>query len=1578
MKKLLNKILVLTLALTVAFATVGCGGGNDDSGNSGDGSPNTSVVQPLEPSITMTPSLSLILGETMSANVSAKNCDGDVNYTSDNENVAIFKNGSITAVGEGTTTVTASYGTATASCSVIVSYGNYRPSLQLNSNLSNSTTIGYEKTYDILPYVSFNKAVYEDATFEYEVEDNSIISVSNDGIITGLKTGSTKLTINTTWRDFTSKENVEDAIQTDSLSATYNVTVRDNVAFYDNDLVLSAKTINTPASFQTEYNNVYQIKPTVIVNDGAPVTLTSDNVTIKSVAGVSGDDYYEWNPDTLTLTANEMGSVIVEVKYEYGQNEYNDNYKINFERPAKTLEETVELFSAKVGTYKVKVPGGYENKNLEFAAWGRDVDLVDAYQNGNSLMIEGDAIIGVEVNHDTTTDTVIVLGTTTEIYEIPVNAAMYFISEALEVKDALQRIDDPVVETGYHLLLNDIDMEGVVIDNRIHGYNAEVYSLYDSNGNLVTSRPRDIMFNGVFDGNGYVIYNATTELVTKTNTLYTSYDPFTGNVFGVKHKNVQAYGLFHIIGSSAVIKDVAFVNLKGLGTEANTYGLVAPLTWTLKGTVQNCYINVSRETPTTRGAFGVIDSSAFIKNTVIHFPMQAGYNFVDEAQIITKRDLNAWGYGSLGHNVGSALKYPSNYFGNYVISEAPLYFGTAGNTGILDDTTASGAIYYGENETELFYPYKAFDEIHGKVAHTVQSTEGEHKEEFGKVVKTGKTRVVSRFQRYDNYQALAESTYEGVAEFNRHYINNEFWVVSGNVPIWHSLTDVHNANFYATINNKEDLVIDCYDSQAFDVKLYGGSVENLVLTENSDLIEILEGNIIKGIKIGDGAVVNATFDFNGKQYSRTYTVNVADPFYFNDGADDFLAKTTVLEGEDLTLSVMINGTLIENATWSSTSTQVSITGNKLTGVKFTKDVIVKANFTYEGTDYERSFVLEVLDPFVENAVITIAGEVYDGETPVNVVIDGDKLALEIVSGTSEITSVSVNDPNGLISYEDGKLGGNLYGETTLEITFVIGGENHVTTVKAVTERQIQVVDTPVDFDSYAGVILSTVIDNSGVATATITYGDEDPFVLTTENGGIDVNGKLRTKVSSLDSLPGFPYISNKDFSESPVLNVEIGTNKKIYKFTNVTFWTSIIDDANEFKAALDIEYVLTGTTATTNFGFYKLANDIDMTGVKFAYTNAAAAFTNQNYEAGFAGQFDGCGYAIKNAQPGAYGLFGNLTIGGSNYPKVATVIENVAITNFKSEIISNGYSGYGAVLARYANCNARKIIIENIYVSYADDSPVNGIIGYVNKVNMNNILVDTDGNTVAPGSVLAGAEYGADIAGKAITFNQSATADGGALFANTRFFNPANVTTANINNVVTYGKAPVIYQWGYGVSYSNLWQYDTSKGWTMKNSGTLQPYLTIETYYGFAGNQEKGDIPMMTGMKDGFAALTKGKSSTSVAGYVCTTCGEVFSTTEGTCDTCKVALTKFSNLWTTPWSFTWKLLDIASHENTMENGTYKNGIYVLDGVSKYNNADEMSAAYTANNEVFASFTGEAGNGMWTVTEGVLTWKGAQA
>ena len=458
---------------------------------------------------------------------------------------------------------------------------------------------------------------------------------------------------------------------------------------------------------------------------------------------------------------------------------------------------------------------------------------------------------------------------------------------------------------------------------------------------------------------------------------------------------------------------------------------------------------------------------------------------------------------------------------------------------------------------------------------------------------------------------------------------------------------------------------------------------------------------------------------------------------------------------------------------------------------------------------------------------------------------------------------------------------------------------------------------------------------------------------------------------------------NTNNSNSQSMIVVVETESVDFHFNNVTYWTTLIHNESELKAALDMDYA----TTDHNFGLYKLANNVDMTGVTFNYNNITGKIPNQNQLFGFAGIFDGDGFAIKNASPGIYGLFGNTAYG--NVVTMVPHIKNVAITNFDGK--------GGPVIGRWNNTHdywSKKLTIENVYVSYADGAVPNGLYTQSAYAKYNNVLLDTVGNTkFEENYYLAGSEYGADVAGKAYNLNHSASTDSSTLSGGFRFWSgtekaPLNSFDTFITNVVSYGKTPVVYQNNTSGNYASFVNYDsTNAKWLIKNTGWSYDsslIINYEMFMGYANNETVGLFPKAVGVKEGFQNLGLTTTSSTV-GYICTTCYDTFSLTSGTCETCSaklgetVNLTYFGNIWSSPAILNWELVDVANYVNpytTQTTASYKgSGILKLDGVSKYNDATEMVNAYNQDNNAFKSFTDVKVDGkqLWKVVNGVLLW-----
>lgn len=120
--------------------------------------------------------------------------------------------------------------------------------------------------------------------------------------------------------------------------------------------------------------------------------------------------------------------------------------------------------------------------------------------------------------------------------------------------------------------------------------------------------------------------------------------------------------------------------------------------------------------------------------------------------------------------------------------------------------------------------------------------------------------------------------------------------------------------------------------------------------------------------------------------------------------------------------------------------------------------------------------------------------------------------------------------------------------------------------------------------------------------------------------------------------------------------------------------TSVLASASEKTESIEIKTAKELMNMKSD-GVYHLANDIDLSGVKWRSIS------------GFSGTFDGNGYEIKNLKSSTYGLFSTL--------KSNAVVKNVKLTNV--EIMSK-FKTVGAVAALIKS-GSENVEIDNCFVS---------------------------------------------------------------------------------------------------------------------------------------------------------------------------------------------------------------------------------------------------------------------------------------
>ncbi len=164
-------------------------------------------------------SLSMVMYEKKTVVATVTDADGNavdqvVAWKSSNPSIVV-EDGVVFAKGAGSATITASLEDGTkATCQVNATYEGIIPQLKLNVN-GDSLSVAQGQSFTLQPSVTFNGVTTndEDTLYFYEVSDESIATVDENGVITAHKTGNVTVTVYAYWRGLGGLERVggEDA-----------------------------------------------------------------------------------------------------------------------------------------------------------------------------------------------------------------------------------------------------------------------------------------------------------------------------------------------------------------------------------------------------------------------------------------------------------------------------------------------------------------------------------------------------------------------------------------------------------------------------------------------------------------------------------------------------------------------------------------------------------------------------------------------------------------------------------------------------------------------------------------------------------------------------------------------------------------------------------------------------------------------------------------------------------------------------------------------------------------------------------------------------------------------------------------------------------------------------------------------------------------------------------------------------------------------------------------------------------------------------------------------------------------------
>lgn len=898
MKNTFKKLLVLVLSLTVALAAVGTGckkpGGEGD-----DTTPDIYIPQPPAPTLTLSrSSLALTIGDYFTISATATNTDSPVLWTSDNAAVAsVSNNGVVEAINQGVANITATCGTLTKSCEVVVSFGGQTPEIDLLGGFKDDIILSTNSEFRLDPVVKFNnRNDYTDATFNFVSSNPSVLMVNATGnIITNAVSGVVDLTISANWRGKT-------PANTYLMSKTISVTVQDNLIFYVNGNMVEDYELYTKAEFEgTSYLNTIAYVPTISVNGGAQVPATSTVISNEDIAYLDGNN----------LVGKGFGETVATINYNLNGKNFVKTFTIFVERPVAQKVGKIEYFSAYQGMYK-DASDLETNLTIDNFAWGAPTTIIDAMQGETKLKVENNAILGVNVNADGFTDTVISVGSATEIYEVSVRAAGQFVQTAQDLKDAVElrasaemiakrdadrakgvtigsNIDYNylVRKTGYVYLLSDIDATDLTIH---HTANASIWHHAD-----------EMSFAATFEGNGHVIDNLNVEGVT------------------IAEQNNRA-GLFAHLGKDSKVKNVAFTNVR-----CQRGQLLAFISY---AEISNVYVHYTPDSIKIGGVTYYTYDAARAKNLVIEYSPEVPFN-INNADYTSGIGLL---YASPNPTFNPKKEIQDVLFDDvYVLSEFALatYRDNKEITSVGYDANLNKfwGIAYASNATVDYFG----NELTDPVVNPLSDKSADN---------TGAFRY-KNIKQYDSAIEMAKASND-LSSFNPAY-----WETSSGVPVWHTLKaqgvtlSVDGATPKAAVNVVKG------ESLTVGLAKNGVLVPNTEITSSDDSVISINGAEVKVIKYSsDNVTVTVKNDNLGVE--ETFVIKpIIDVNLKLGDSENITVYGEILAGETLTFAV-------EGATDISVATNnasiVSVNGASITGGNV-DETLVTVSFTAGGAEY---------------------------------------------------------------------------------------------------------------------------------------------------------------------------------------------------------------------------------------------------------------------------------------------------------------------------------------------------------------------------------------------------------------------------------------------------------------------------------------------------------------------------------------------------------------------------------------------------------------------------------------------------
>lgn len=418
--------------------------------------------------------MSLLLGEEsriLPSYVYSEDPEANLSYKSDNiEVVTVDEIGNLKAIKCGLANITASYGKASAKCSVKVTLGSVVPLIRLNNIRSSSLNIDLLTTLDLSASVSFNNKLYE---FEprFNVDDLTVGKIEGT-TFTPLKIGSCEIVISGTFENF-------------ALTPVYlTINVNESVYFTCKDISETEPIEKSQIDLFCKkthqgktYKNSAILVFSVFDNGKEKTNITVENLTPAVIS------YDQASGEVVALKAG-VGQIKLSYRSESGV-DYEKIYPVY-------VDYIVTPYGDKI--FDVDIRYGELPLNEIFMGTPGDLNLVEAFNFDRSKQytVSNNKITDLDFTNGNIYQIIVCNSTEAFVINVRVCTAIIKAKEDLALFHMETATD---VNRGYYILANNIDATGYehAENVRLAGASAKNFP--------------DVGFLGVLDGQGYTISN---------------------------------------------------------------------------------------------------------------------------------------------------------------------------------------------------------------------------------------------------------------------------------------------------------------------------------------------------------------------------------------------------------------------------------------------------------------------------------------------------------------------------------------------------------------------------------------------------------------------------------------------------------------------------------------------------------------------------------------------------------------------------------------------------------------------------------------------------------------------------------------------------------------------------------------------------------------------------------------------------------------------------------------------------------------------------------------------------------------